>query len=165
MTRNDIVLATPGTPSGRVIRHLVASGAAASIKAGEPVKKTLGDPYVVTGENNAPDTTHFIAGVAMSDSTDTTSAAGYVDVLEVDPRDIFLIAPKVTATFGVAATPVQATYTALVGDRVLIDLTASAFTLLASDSANNGCVVRPSDVNLVPGKVAFSFKWAGYFMV
>lgn len=52
----------------------------------------------------------------------------------------------------------QAEYDALVGARVLIDLTAGSYTLLASDSANNGCVVEPLDISLFPGKVAFSIR-------
>jgi hypothetical protein len=52
----------------------------------------------------------------------------------------------------------QSEYDALVGKRVLIDLTTGSYTILATDSANNGCVVQPLDISKQPGKVAFSFR-------
>ncbi len=158
MSRNDITLATPER-HGVVRRHQVASGSAASIKAGEPVIKTLGAATVALAATNQPTVaTDFFVGIAASDSTDTASAAGTVDVVEIDPRDEWLISPKVAATYGVGATPVQATYNALVGDRNLLDLTSSAWTILASDGSTYGCVIRDSDVRLVPGKVRFAFR-------
>ncbi len=158
MSRNDITRATPHC-YGVVRRCQVASGAAASIKAGEPVAKTLGAATVALAGTNTPVVaTDFYVGIAASDSTDTASAAGTVDVIEIDSRDSWLISPKVAATYGVGATPVQATYSALVGDRNLLDLTASAWTILASDGATSGCVILDSDVNVNLGKVKFAFR-------
>jgi hypothetical protein len=58
----------------------------------------------------------------------------------------------------------QSEYDALVGDRVLIDLTGTAaagtatYTILGTDSANNGCVILPLDIAKFPGKVRFAFR-------
>ena len=52
----------------------------------------------------------------------------------------------------------QAEYDALVGARVLLDLTSGTYTILATDSANNGCVVEPLDISRFPNKVAFSIR-------
>jgi hypothetical protein len=153
MARNDITMATPER-HGVVRRHQVAAGSAASIKAGEPVLKTLGSQYVAICTTNKPVVaTDFLAGIAASDSTDTASADGYVDVIEIDSRDEWFIAPKVAATFDT-----QAEYDALVGDRVLLDLTAGSWTILASDGATSGCVIRDNNVVVNPGKVKFAFR-------
>jgi hypothetical protein len=125
------------------------------INSGEPVAiNALGDAVVIPLATNGPVVgTSFIVGIAVSTSTNTASAAGTVEVMPVDPSQIWLVAPKVAATFDT-----QSEYDALVGDRVLIDLTSSSYTALASDSANNGCVVQPLDISKVPGKVALSFR-------
>ena len=47
---------------------------------------------------------------------------------------------------------------ALVGDRVLIDLTTGSYTILATDGATNGCVIMPLDISKYPGKVRFAFR-------
>ena len=52
----------------------------------------------------------------------------------------------------------QSEYDALVGARVLLDLTAGVYTILATDGANNGCVVMPLDISKYPNKVAFTFR-------
>lgn len=146
-------MATPER-NGVVRRHQVASGSAASIKAGEPVLKTLGSQYVAIMTTNKPVVaTDFMAGIAASDSTDTASADGYVDVIEIDSRDEWFIAPKVAATWDT-----QSEYNALVGDRVLLDLTAGSWTILAADGATSGCVIRDNDVVVNPGKVKFAFR-------
>lgn len=142
-------------------KHQVASGSAASINSGEPVGKTLGSQYVATLATSKPVVgTDYLAGIATTTSTDTASAAGSVDVVPVSPEDIWVINPKVAATWGLTqGSTSQSTYNALQGARVLLDKTSSTYTILATDSANNGCVVEYIDVNSGPaGKVAFSFR-------
>ena len=63
-----------------------------------------------------------------------------------------------------ALTATQATYDALVGYRVLLDLTGSTYTILVSDNADNGCVIEPLDVFKYPGKVAFSVREAANYL-
>lgn len=134
----------------------VAAGAVGSIKAGEPVAKALGAAVVTAAATNTPVVaTDFFAGIAMDTSTDTVAAAGVVNVMPLVPGTIYLIAPKVAATWDT-----QAEYDALVGDRVLLDLTAGTYTILATDGATSGCVVEPLDIKKYPGKVAFSFRAA-----
>lgn len=127
------------------------------INAGEPVAKALGNStgnVVTAAATNTPVVaTDFYAGIAATTSNQTASAAGVVRVTKFSNNLTFLIAPKVAATWDT-----QAEYDALVGARVLIDLTASAYTLLASDGATNGCVVMPLDVAKFPGKVRFQFR-------
>lgn len=161
MARNDIVLASP-VRHGVVRRHVVAAGAATTILAGEPVMKTLGSAAVIPATNNKPVVaTDFFVGIAMSDSTDTVAAAGYVDVCEIDPRDVWSIKPKVAATWDT-----QAEYDALVGDRVLLDLTTASWTILATDGATSGCVIQPlNDINVFPGRVLFSFRAGVSYLV
>jgi len=145
-----------GAPGSR--RHAVAAGAAASIKAGELVLKTLGSASVVvwTASNTAKPVvaTDYIAGLSASTSTDTASAAGVVDIIPIT-QDMVLLANADTA----ATWDTQAEYDALVGDRVLLKTSAAGVqTILASDSATSGLVIEPMDVSKYPGKVAFSVR-------
>lgn len=135
------------------IKALVVSGTTASINAGEPVQKLAGAAGASAFPNNGPTATIRIMGVAASASNETTTVAGTVDVIPASPGQLWLIAPKVLATWNT-----QAKYNALVGSRVLIDLTSSTYTLLAADGAGNGCIVEFLDISKYPGMVAFSFS-------
>lgn len=136
------------------IQYAVASGAAASINAGEPVTKALGGVAVSAMTTNKPVVaTDFLAGIAATTSTDTVAAAGTVQVMKLTNGISFLISPKVAASWDT-----QAEYDALVGARVLIDLTTSSYTILATDGATNGCVIMPLDISRYPGKVRFAFR-------
>lgn len=144
--------------------HAVASGAVATINAGELVLKALGSPYVVAWGNTTAKPvvgTDYIAGVSTSTSTDTASAVGTVEIMPIDPKMVFLVSPTVAATWDT-----QAEYDALVGDRVLLSSgsVGGAQTLLAADGANNGLVVQPLDIQKYPGKVAFSIRAGAYYM-
>ncbi len=134
--------------------YAVASGTVSSIVAGTPVLKALGGAAVSAATTNMPVVaTDFFAGVAATTSTETASLAGKVKVTKLVPGLTFLIAPKVAATFDT-----QAEYDALVGDRVLLDLTSSTWTILAADGATSGCVIMPLDVKRYPGQVRFAFR-------
>ena len=148
-----------GYPGDRI--YNVASGSVASINAGEPVTKVLGSPYVTVAITGSPlvGSTTLLVGVASTTSTDTASAAGTVRVLKLVEGVSYLIAPKVAATWAT-----QTLYDALVGSRVLLDLTSSTYTILAADSALNGCVVLPLDVQKYPNKVRFAFKNAADYL-
>lgn len=135
-------------------QYAVASGTTASISAGTPVSKPLGAAAVAAAATNFPVVgTDYMAGIAASTSTETASLAGSVYVTKLVPGVTYLVAPKVAATWDT-----QAEYDALVGDRVLLDLTSNTWTILASDSANNGCVVMPLDISRYPGKVRFAVR-------
>lgn len=138
------------------ITFAVASGTTASINPGEPVAKALGGAVVSSLATNKPVVgTDYLAGVSTTTSTETASAAGTVSVAPLNSRVVYLIAPNSTTAFDT-----QAEYDALVGDRVLLDKTAGVYTILATDGANNGCVIEPLDISRYPGKVAFSFRAA-----
>lgn len=135
------------------LKYAVSAGTTSSIKAGEPVQKLAGAARVTALLTNSPTATNRIVGVALSDSTETASAAGLVDVVPATTGQVWMVAPKVSATWST-----QALYNALVGSRVLIDLTSGVYTLLAVDGASNGCIVEYIDVGRYPGMIAFSFS-------
>ena len=105
--------------------------------------------------------TSYYAGVALTSSTNTASAAGTVTVLPISSGITYLANPDTAASWDT-----QSEYDALVGKRVLLKNsvsvtatpTSGTYTILASDSANNGCVIMPLDVTKYPGKVAFAFR-------
>lgn len=135
------------------LKYAVNSGTTASINAGEPVQKLAGAAFVTLAQNNFPTATLRVVGVAASASNETSTVIGTVDVIPATNGQLFLIAPKVAATWNT-----QAKYNALIGSRVLIDLTTATFTLLAADGAGNGCIVEYLDIARYPGAVAFSFS-------
>jgi hypothetical protein len=155
MTGDFIILEQASTTGGRGGRlYNIASGTA--INAGEPVARALGAVAVTPCATNAGTVgTDYVVGVATTNSTNTASAAGTVNVIPLNSGATYLVNPKVAATW----TP-QSSYDALVGKRVLIDLTSGAYTLLASDSAANGFVVQAMNINEHPGKVAVAFRAA-----
>lgn len=142
-------------------QYTVTAGTTASITAGTPVSKPLGQPSVSAAATNTPVVaTDFYAGIAATTSNETASVAGTVMVTKMVPGQTWLIAPKVAATWDT-----QAEYDALVGDRVLLDLTSSTWTILASDGATNGCVIMPMDITLHPGMVRFAFRSGVSYLV
>ena len=149
------------------VEQLVQAGAVGSIVAGIPVTKALGQPYVIPAADGTPVVgTDYMAGISATLSTDTVAADGLVRVMQLMPGSIYLIKPKTPATYFGASyltAPSQATYNALVGDRVLFDLTSSVYTIDAGDSATSGLVVEPIDVNAYPGLVAFSIRAAASY--
>ena len=136
----------------------VQSGTTASIKAGEPVQKLAGTAYATLASTNFPTTTLRHVGIATSNSNETASVDGTVKVALSQPGVTWLGNADVAATWNT-----QAKYNALVGTRVLIKLATGVFTVLAADSAGNGCVVEYLDVVRYPGKVAFSFSPLSYY--
>ena len=124
------------------------------IYAGEPVGKVLDGVAVLPLATNKPVVgTDYMCGIAATTSTNTASAAGTVNVIPTNTGITWLAIPKVAATWNT-----QAAYDALVGARVLLDLTAGSYTILAADGATYGCVVEPLDISLYPGRVAFKFR-------
>ena len=97
--------------------------------------------------------TDYLLGVACSTSTNTSTSAGTVEVTPIDSGDVWLITANDSTAYAT-----QALYDALVGKRVLIDLTTLKYTILASDNSTYGCVIQPLDIAKYPGKVAFSFR-------
>lgn len=162
MALGDIKILEQATTGGRGARlYNVAAGT--PILAGEPVQRDLAGTTVYPALTSTPVVgTSYYAGVAATSSTNTSSAAGVVYVNPVDNQTTYLISPAVAASWDT-----QAEYNALVGKRVLLQnsTTVSAtpqnvgtYSIPASDSANNGCVVQALDITKHPGKVAFAFR-------
>lgn len=129
-------------------------GVGTAINAGEPVARVLGGTSVTPCANNAGQVgTDYIVGIATTNSTNTATANGSVNVMPLASGITYLANPKVAASWDT-----QAEYDALVGKRVLIDLTSGAYTVLATDSSGNGLVVQAMSVIEHPGKVAVAFR-------
>jgi len=138
MARNDIKIKdVAGLSNVPVIRALTEANATA-ILAGEPVKfKALGARYVIplADADGVIGTMTPIVGIAASDSTQTASADGYVDVYLPLPGTVWEIKAK-----SAAAADTQAEINALVLDRAIIDLTSSTYTL---DATGTDVVTAP----------------------
>ena len=158
MATLDVVLLTPLTKEQGSRKHKVASGAAATIKAGQLVLKTKGSPYVVAW--NASNTAKpvvaadFVAGLATSDSTETATADGNVNILQITPDMVLLGNPDTAATWDT-----QSEYDLLVGDRVLLSTTSGRVqTILATNGDTYGLEIAPLNLTAYPGKVAFTLR-------
>lgn len=161
MAQGDFVLLENSSIGGRGGRlYNVAAGT--PIYAGEPVQRDLGGIVVYPAVTSTPVVgTSYYAGIATTNSTNTASAAGTVNVIPLSPALTYLGNPDVAASWDT-----QAEYDALVGKRVLIKNsvsvtatpTSGTYTVLATDSANNGCVVQALDIFKYPGKVAFALR-------
>ncbi len=166
MSLGDLVsLETNSTTSRGGRLYNVAAGTA--ILAGEPVMHRVVGAVVV--EPNLTSTPvvgtsgveGLFVGVAVTNSTNTATAAGTVVVEPVNSGTTYLISPATAASWDT-----QAEYDALVGKRVLMQNsvtpsstpTGGTYTLLASDSAANGCVVMAMNIIEHPGKVAIAFR-------
>jgi len=129
---------------------------ATTIKAGEPVARALGGIVVTPAATNFPIVgTTYMAGIAITNSTNTASSTGIVTVVPVDVKQIWL-----ANTSGTAFT--QTTYNAQVGKRVYLTLTGSTYTISTTvgDTSTSGLVIAPLDVVANPGKVAFRVRAA-----
>jgi len=159
MAKGDFSFYLPGQRGSR--QHQVASGGTPpAINAGELVLKTLGNQYVIAFATNKPVVgTDYVVGLATGTpgsagtSTESTTVAGVIEVIDFRNGDVFLGNPKVSTT----ATP-QSTYNALVGKRVLIDVTSGVQTVLIADSSTSGCVIENLSLASYPGKIAFSIR-------
>ncbi len=158
MALGDIIELESTNVGSRGSRTYQVDAQATIINAGEPVARALGATSVTACATNAGQVgTDYIVGIAQTTSNNVAASniAGTVEVLPLNNGSTFLIKPKVAATYAT-----QALYNNLVGKRVLIDLTSSSYTLLASDSSGNGLVIQALDVARYPGKVAFAFRAA-----
>lgn len=140
----------------------VASGTTASINAGEPttpagasgsVTGTVAlsadaSPTVVGTATNV----HF-AGLAKSDSNETSSVAGNVTLWSPMPGILYAATAKDTTAVNTAAKII-----ALLNKRVVLDLTATKWTVdtAASDSTSNGVIIFGGDIQ--SGQVYFAIS-------
>ena len=121
--------------------YQVASGAAASIKAGEPVRMTtIGTSVYAELAADADPTigTDYILGIAAGDSTDTVAAAGTVEVFLPLPGVVYRAKAKSST-----AADTEAEILALANKRTLFDLTAGVWTIdtAAADATTSGLIL------------------------
>lgn len=162
MASGDLVVKEQNVYTGSGARVFSVT-AGTPIYAGEPVQILLGAPGTVFPAITSTPVvaTSFYAGVASTNSTNTTTAAGTVWVTPINSAIDYLITPDVAATWDT-----QSEYDALVGSHVLLKNsvtvtatpTSGTYTILASDGATSGCVVQNLDVFKYPGKVSFAFR-------
>ena len=154
MALGDIQVYTAGAFGYPGDEEYAVGASATLIYAGEPVAKALGGAQVTPLATNKPVVaTDFMAGIAATTSTNTASAAGTVKVTKFVDGLTYLISPNSAAAFDT-----QSEYDALVGDRVLFDLTTGSYTILATDGATSGLVIMPLDITRYPGKVRFAIR-------
>ncbi len=154
MALGDIKVLRPAQFGDIGTKKYAVAASATLIYPGEPVAKALAGTAVTPMATNKPVVgTDYLAGIATTTSTNTASAAGTVEVMPIVPNVVYTMKPNVATSWDT-----QAEYDALVGSRVLIDLTAGSYTILAFDGATYGCVIEPLDIAKNPGVVAFSFR-------
>lgn len=163
MSVNDVIVLNPGafgTVGAR--KHNVAKEYTTVINPGEPVGKTLGGTDVYAALTATPSVgTTYLAGIAVSTSTQTTTADGTVDVLPIVSGVVYLGNPQTAADWDT-----QAEYDAKVGSRLKFNLSAGVYTIAstAAGSGTGGLVVEPLDIAKHPGKVAFSIRQGASYL-
>lgn len=118
-------------------RRLVYSGGAATIDRGTPTKENASHAtYVAIMADGDGTTSQRFSGMAKDVSTDTASATGTVNVYAPLPGVVYIGKDK-------ASTATQAGIDALVGKRVVFDLTSTTWTVdsAASDATTNGLLI------------------------
>lgn len=163
MATGDFTILEQGSSNGgRGSRtYVVGTASTAVINPGEPVTTTLGGatvvkmygPTGVTGVGQPVVGTDYVVGIAQTTSNQTATVTGTVEVFPTNSGTTWLVTPNAPTSFDT-----QAEYDALVGDRVLIDLTSGAYTVLGTDSATSGLVIQPLNVATYPGKIAVAFR-------
>jgi len=129
---------------------------ATAIFVGEPVKlKSAGSPFVIPLADNEPviGTTTQVIGIAASDSTETASADGVVQVYLGDGKTVWRAKASTPANIDT-----KAKLDALQNDRVLIDLISSTYTVdeNAGDGATSGIQIVGGDTET--GDVFFTIR-------
>ncbi len=141
------IVSNGGSAVVPTIKWQVASGSAATIKAGTPVKKSAtSSQYVVPcvdGDLTVATDQPFM-GIAACDSTDTAAADGVVEVYMPLPGIIYRAKAK-TASLANTKTEIDA----MVGDYYCLDLTSGDWTVdtAAADAATNAFMVVGGDPN------------------
>ena len=161
MALNDITIYDEGSFGYPGDVEYAVAASSTVILPGEPVAKALGAFVVTPAATTEPTVADgdLWCGIATSTSTNTAAAAGKVQVMKLVPGMTYLIAPTTAASWDT-----QAEYDALVGDRVVIALGSSTYTIGATDNAAYGCVVEPLDIKKYPGKVRFSIRPAATYL-
>lgn len=119
------------------IKRIVGSGAAASIAIGTPTKEGSAGAVAIMVDGDGTTSQRF-SGIAKSTSTDTASANGTVQLYRPLDGVVYAGLPTVAG-----AADAQSEIDALMGKRVVFDLTSGDWTIdsAASDAATNTVVI------------------------
>jgi len=144
---NDV---RPVNPSDVPCGRFRTEAGATAILAGEPVKiGGTGSNYVVPLADAEPTTSADIMGIASSNSTQTASADGYVDVWLADPSVEWSAKAE-----SAAAVDTEAEILGLLNDIVAFNLAAGVYTVATGSAAStNG--LRITGGNASQGTVTF----------
>lgn len=113
-----------------IVRFMVKAGGAVTIKAGEPViQNTAGDAEYVKIGGSTITTSDTFVGIACSDSNDTATLDGVVDVILPSFGTVFRGDAKTKANLS----------TANMLNKVVLDLTSSKWTVDESTTTNGLC--------------------------
>jgi hypothetical protein len=130
------------------ITWIVASGAATTITAGDPTlladatASATGAVKIAADGDPTNASGHRFAGFAKNASTDTAAAAGVVTTILPIGGMIYSGLALLSTTANTAAK-----VNALMGKRVILDLTATVWSVdaAATDATTNGCVIVGGD--------------------
>jgi len=135
MSAGDIKIVDLGGRNVSPVRRFVTESAETAINPGEPVVISNTNVYVIAAvDADGVCYADYFVGIAAKVSSHSASADGYVDVYLDLPGVIYAAKPK---TAGSCNT--QAKIDALMFKRVILDLTASKYTV---DTANAGGVTQ-----------------------
>lgn len=146
MARNDIKLQDNGPFSAVPTWEFgLIPATPISIKAGEPAKMTnnTGGTGVILFADADPERgTDLVVGVAASDSTESATASGVVQLYKPLPGVVWKAKAKTASTADTEAEIID-----LRGKKVVIDLTSSTFTVdaAATYAAFNGLIIVGGD--------------------
>jgi hypothetical protein len=156
MSQGDVILGEGGIFSTAPTKIYQVAASATLIYAGEPVKMTTSeDAVVVKSATTEPLTSDpTFVGIAAKDSTNTSLAAGTVEVYDPLPGQVYYALATTAANIDT-----QAKYDALVNERIAFDLTGVVFSADENDAqATGGLVIVASDIKKHPGMVAFEIR-------
>lgn len=136
MAKGDITIVDLGGSNVTPVRKYRTEAAGTAIYAGEPVKfGGTGNNYVVPLADGDPEvSTDRMIGIAASDSTQTASADGVVEVYVVTPGLTVMRAKATTA----ANVDTDAELLAVLNDRVAFDLAAGVYTVDENEGDDSG---------------------------
>jgi hypothetical protein len=146
MAKNDISIVDVGGANVTAVRKYRTEANAAAIFVGEPVKiGGTGNNYVVPLASGDPEVgTDRMIGIAASDSTQTATADGVVEVYVIVPGSTVLRAKATTA----ANVDTDAELLAILNDSVTFDLANGVYTIDEDegDDTGHGLMIVGGDV-------------------
>ena len=160
MAKNDVKILEPKNVSTRtyVVEDRTTSSASVTIKPGEPLKIRSaegGNDVIILATGDPEVGTDIMVGIAASESTETSTVDGTVEVYVPVPG-ITVFRCRATTPSGVNT---AAKRLAILNDVVSFDLTGIIFTVDATEGTDDnvhGLII--TDVDISNGDIDFVFK-------